>query len=67
MIKSPTFLSVAQTARLGFITEYRLRAMIKAGTCPGFRSGNKYQINVDQLIKLLEGGELNAEKRNTGD
>lgn len=63
MITSPTFLSVAKTAALGFISEYRLRAMIKAGTCPGYRAGGKFQVNVDQLIELLERGGTNSADR----
>ena len=33
-------------------TEYRLRRMIAAGTCPGVRIGNRFLVNHQVLVSL---------------
>ena len=39
-------------------TEHRLRLMVAEGTCPGVRVGNRFLVNLDALIELV-----NAESR----
>lgn len=48
------FLTIRQTAALGVLPEHRLRLMVAAGECPGFRTGNRFMVNVDMLSEKLE-------------
>lgn len=41
------------------ITEYAIRKMVKNGEIPFIKSGKKYLINVENLIKYIN-GELEA-------
>lgn len=42
------------------ITECTLRTMIAEGTIPAFKTGKKYLINVDLLIKMFYGENTEA-------
>lgn len=42
------------------ITEYTLRKMISEGTIPYIKTGNKFLINVDLLIKMCYGENTEA-------
>lgn len=42
------------------ITESTLRTMIAEGTIPALKTGNKYLINVDLLIKMFYGENTEA-------
>jgi excisionase family DNA binding protein len=42
------------------ITEYTLRKMISEGTIPYIKTGNKFLINVDLLIKMFYGENTEA-------
>ena len=50
----PTFKTIRQTAALGILTEHRLRLMVAQGGCPGIRTGNRFLVNVDALVELLD-------------
>ena len=49
----PTFKTIRQTAALGILPEYRIRLMVAAGECPGIQTGNRFLVNVDQLVEKL--------------
>ncbi len=49
-----TFKTIRQTAATGILTEFRLRIMQKAGKLPGIQVGNRFLVNVDQLVEQLE-------------
>lgn len=36
------------------ITEYTLRKLIADGTIPSIKTGNKYLVNLDQVLSLFE-------------
>ena len=50
----PTFKTIRQTAATGILTEHRLRLMVAQGICPGIRTGNRFLVNVDALVELLD-------------
>ena len=50
----PQFKTIRQTAALGVLPEYRIRLMVEAGECPGIWSGNRFMVNVDLLIEMLD-------------
>lgn len=50
----PEFKTIRQTAASGLISEHYLRSMVARGECPGFRSGNRFLINVDLLKETLD-------------
>lgn len=49
-------LTVKQAAKNPAIplNEYQLRKLIARGECPGFRSGNRFYVNVEQLLGRLD-------------
>lgn len=47
------FKTIRQTAALGILTEHRIRLMVAAGECPGIQTGNRFLVNVDQLVEKL--------------
>ena len=53
-MEMPTFKTIRQTAALGILTEHRLRLMVAQGVCPGIRTGNRFLVNVDALVELLD-------------
>lgn len=56
----PQFKTIRQVAASGLISEHYLRGMVARGECPGFRSGNRFLINVEQLKEKLN--ELSRQK-----
>lgn len=50
----PEFRTVRQVAASGLISEHFLRQMIARGQCPGFRSGNRFLVNVTLLAEILD-------------
>lgn len=52
--------TIRQTAASGLISEHFLRGMVARGECPGFRSGNRFLINIEQLKEKLN--EMSREK-----
>lgn len=49
-----TFKTIRQTAAMGILTEHRLRLMVAQGLCPGIRTGNRFLVNVEALVELLD-------------
>lgn len=44
------------------LTEYRIRQLVINGEVPSMKCGNKYLVDVDILMKVLE-GDANGEKQ----
>lgn len=63
MTSAPHFATIRTTAALGFITQHNLRLRVKQGKCPGFYAGNRFMVNVDALIELLEEESRGSVKR----
>lgn len=59
----PTFKTIRQTAATGIISEHRLRLMQKQGLLPGIQAGNRFLINVEALIEMLDNESRSAVKR----
>lgn len=49
------YLTIKKTAQQEKIAEYALRRMVKIGECPGFYSGTRFYVCVDELQKKLRG------------
>ncbi len=49
----PQFKTIRQVAASGLISEHYLRGMVARGEAPGFRSGNRFLVNVEQLKEKL--------------
>ena len=45
--------TIRQVAASGLISEHYLRGLVARDQCPGFRSGNRFLINVEQLKEML--------------
>ena len=46
--------TVRQTSKLYGIPEYRLRQWIKQGRVPGWHSGNRFMVDIEELLALLK-------------
>lgn len=57
------FLTIRQTAATGILNEHRLRIMVAQGICPGIKTGNRFLVNYDALVNLLNAASapINAE------
>lgn len=58
-----TFKTIRQTAAIGIISEHRLRLMQKQGTLPGIWTGNRFLVNVELLVELLDAESRAAVKQ----
>lgn len=58
----PVFKTIRQTAATGILTEHRLRLMVAQGICPGIRTGNRFLVNVDALVAMLDAQSRKAVK-----
>lgn len=47
------FETVNKTVKSEHVSENLLRGMIRQGTCPGYYSGNRFYVNVDKLLEML--------------
>lgn len=45
--------TIRQTAATGILPEHRLRLMLKAGELPGFYAGNRFMVDMNQLVTIL--------------
>lgn len=59
-----TFKTIRQTAATGILTEHRLRLMVAQGNCPGIRTGNRFLVNIDALVELLDRQSREGVKEN---
>ncbi len=50
----PKFLTIRETAKLGFLSEHNLRMRLAQGLLPHIKAGTKCLVNVNQLIENLE-------------
>lgn len=48
------FKTVRQVAASGMISENALRNLIKDDKCPGYKSGNRFMVNVQALSEYLQ-------------
>lgn len=55
------FLTIRQTARQECIPENALRTLLKQNELPGFYSGTRFYVNVEELRKRL--GALPSQKK----
>lgn len=58
MLNPPRMLTVREGAKVGPLSEYTLRLMLKQGKLPGVyvgRSGKKFLVNHDRLCDMLNG------------
>ena len=46
--------TIRQTAAMGILPEHRLRLLGAQHACPGFYTGNRFMVNVNLLIELLD-------------
>ena len=44
---------IRETAKLGLLTEHRLRILLKQGLLPGVYCGNRFLVDVDALREWL--------------
>lgn len=56
----PNFKTIRQTAATGILPEHRLRLMQKQGSLPGIQVGNRFLVNVDLLVELLNAASKKA-------
>lgn len=49
-----TFKTIRQTAATGILSEHRLRILVAQGKCPGIKTGNRFLVNVEALMEMLE-------------
>ena len=47
------FMSIRATARATGVSEFRLRAMLRENTLPGFYSDTKYNVDLEMLLRQL--------------
>lgn len=48
------FLTIRQTAATGILTEHHLRLLQKQGALPGIQTGNRFLVNYEALVELLD-------------
>lgn len=49
-----TFKTIRQTAADGLISEHFIRLLVAQGRCPGIKVGNRFMVNVEALVELLD-------------
>jgi len=53
-VRIPRLLTIRQTAKAGILPENRLRQMQHQGKLPGIYSGNKFLVNAEMLVQMVE-------------
>lgn len=48
------FRTIRQTAAMGILPEHQIRLMVAQGSCPGFKTGNRFMVNVAALAEQLD-------------
>lgn len=56
------FMTIRQVAATGIISEHYLREMVARGECPGFKSGNRFLVNLRALEEKLEKMSMGEEE-----
>ena len=54
----PVYQSIKDTVKVTGLSEYHLRKLLKAEKLPHIKSGTKIFVNVPELLKRLERGEV---------
>lgn len=62
----PVFMTIRETAKIGMISEHHLRLMEKQGRLPGVRVGNRFKVNVQQLVEQLNRESLPTASAESG-
>lgn len=62
----PVFMTIRETAKTGMISEHHLRLMEKQGRLPGVRVGNRFKVNVQQLVEQLNRESLPTASAESG-
>lgn len=57
-----TFKTIRQTAATGILSEHRLRILVAQGKCPGIKTGNRFLVNNEALVEMLEAESRQAVK-----
>lgn len=53
-VRVPRLMTIRETAKAGILPEHRIRQMQKQGKLPGIYSGNKFLVNAEMLVQLVE-------------
>lgn len=53
-VATPRMMTIRQIAKTGVLPENAIRQMVRNGTIPYIKCGNKALINYDKLIKMLD-------------
>lgn len=48
------FKTIRQTAAQGLAPENFIRQLVAQGRCPGIYSGNRFLVNVEALVEMLD-------------
>lgn len=62
----PVFMTIRETAKTGMISEHHLRLMEKQERLPGVRVGNRFKVNVQQLVEQLNRESLPTASAESG-
>lgn len=49
------YITINSAAKKGPFPEFRLRKWLKEGRLPGFYAGNRFYVNYDLLMQMIEG------------
>lgn len=52
--KNLRMMTIRETAKTGIMREHTLRRLVKQGTIPHIKSGNRVLINYERLVEMLE-------------
>ena len=54
-VKIPRFVTIVQAHKMGIMSVYSLRLMLKRGELPGYYAGTRFYINLDKLLEQIGG------------
>ena len=52
--KNLRMMTIRETTKTGIMREHTLRRLVKQGTIPHIKSGNRVLINYERLVEMLE-------------
>lgn len=55
-MENNNLVSIRQAAKLGPLSEYALRCLLRAGKLPGFYINRKYYVHYPQLLEEINAG-----------
>lgn len=62
---SPHWPTIREAAERGPLSEYALRKGIRDGWVPGIFVGNRFRVNYEKLLEILEAKSMNGIEANT--